>query len=442
MRAWMIGLMLTAGLALGAQTVSEHAPSTPAAPLTLEQCIAAAQGESPIEASATLSLESASHTAEAAKAPYYPSLAFSLGASRWQRRIFLPNGLSFPGKPVPTLVGPTDDYTFALSAAYTLFDGGERKAQLGAARARQKMSGAEAARVRQDLSLTVAQAYFALASAQARRDVAAQSLKRSEDHLALAQARKEAGAVPLADVKRAEADAADARLTLVRADDAVRVSRGRLATAMGLNASTPLDLAPPVDPPKAPEESELARAQATALQNRPAIHAAEQGVEAARRGVDATRSAFAPKVSAAASYGREDASWYPQDKTWLVGVTVSVPLFTGFSRVQNLAKAKVDLSKAETDARQTALAIQEQVWDAYSGLQAAYEAIQTAEALVASARESERLARDRYEVGAGTITDLLDAETALAKAETSQVTAQWEYRAARVQFRWSSGDLP
>jgi outer membrane protein len=109
--------------------------------------------------------------------------------------------------------------------------------------------------------------------------------------------------------------------------------------------------------------------------------------------------------------------------------------------MENLAKAKVDLGKAEADARQASLMVREQIWDAFSSVRASYEAIGAAEALAVAARESERLARERYAVGAGPISDLLDAETALAHAEATQVAAGWDYRSARAQFLWSSGDL-
>jgi outer membrane protein len=433
---WIAACIAVAPVGLWAQE-----PVALPAPLSLEECVRAALSENPAALSAELSAEGAAHAAEAAKAPYYPSLAFNLGGSRWQRRIFLPNGLSFPGQPVPTIVGPTDDWSLSLNAAYTLFDGGERKAHLGAARARQKAGEADAARSRQDVALSVLSAYFSLASAQAQREVAQASLKRSQDHLRLAQARKEAGTVPLLDVKRAESEVAEGRLVVVRADNAVRLGEGRLATAMGIPAGTPLAIAAVADVPTPPQETEMEEARQKALLARPVLQATASGVEAAKGGVQAARSAFSPKVSAAAAYGREDAAWYPQDKTWFVGVTVSVPIFTGFSRMENLAKAKVDLSRAEADARFAALAVQEQVWDAFSAVRAAYESIQAAQALAASATESERLARERYAAGAGILSDLLDAQTALARAEASLVAAEWDYRAARAQFRWSAGDL-
>lgn len=457
----MAGILVLAALAPGATRAQDpQAPLTvsvsaqvaapkasppqvaaPGAAMTLEQCVQTALGESPVALSAKEAVASARETAAVAKAPYWPTLGFTGGYSRWQRRLFLPDGLFPPGQPVPTIVGPTDDYALSLNAGYLLWDSGERKAQLGAAQARQRMGEAGEQGAREGIVLAVHRAFYGYESAREMRAVAQENLARSEDHVRIAKQRKEVGAVPLSDVLRAQVEAADAKLALVRAESAVRTARGQLATSMGLPVETPLDIITGNADSDRPDEATLAPALDRALQKRSEVKEAQEGVEAARRGVDQANSAWGPKVNAVASYGREDAAWWPQDKTWLAGVTVSIPVFTGFSRVHNVSRAKADLAKAESDARQLDLSVRQQVWDAFSALKEAYESVQASEALVATASESHRLAKERYEVGAGTITDLLDAQASLSRAEASVVSARWACRAAWSQYRWSVGEL-
>jgi outer membrane protein len=433
---------LLAALALLAASSSPPlAQAPPDRPLTLEECVGLAMGQSPTERSAQFSVEAATHAAVAAKAPYYPSLGFNLTASRWQRRIFLPYDIFPPTSALPTIVGPTDDYALSLNAAYTLFDGGERKAQVGAAEARRKASQADGGRVSQDLTLSVHRAFFAYAAALDQRDVARKALERSEDHLRLARDRKAAGDAPQVDVARAESDAAEAHLTLIRAEGLVLQTRGRLATSMGLQASTPVDVSVTHEVPPPPGEAQLKDAEERAPKARPTLVAAAQTVEAARQNVSLARSAYSPKIGAAASIGREDAAWYPQDHTWYVGVSMSIPLFAGFAHREGLAKSKAELARSEADAQQLGLSVQEEVWDAYAAVLTARQAIEAAEAQVRSAKEGERLARERYAAGAGTLTSLLDAETSLARAESSRASAQWDYRSELSHFRWSYGDL-
>jgi outer membrane protein len=441
-------LLLTSAASALAQDPGEppagpRAAGPPAAgrALSLDDCVQAALHNSPLALSAAQSLKGAAEAAASAQASYWPSLGFSIGYSRWQRRIFLPYAFFPPSAPLPTIVGPTDDYAFSFASEYTLFDSGARKARLGAARAVETRSVADRDRTMQDLALVVHKGFYAYAAALENRAVARESLKRAEDHVRIAKERKAAGAVPLADVLRAQVNASDARLALVRAEGAVRTARGRLAASMGLPPETPLDVAPGAPDVAKPDPSGLQSALDRAQATRPAIEAADAGVEAARRQVASARSAWGPKVQAMASYGREDVAWYPQDTNWLVGVTVSIPIFTGFSRRHDEARAKAELARAEADRAQVALAVREEAWDDFSAYQEAYESVETSRALVAQARESQRLAKERYEVGAGTITDLLDSENALASAEASLVNARWSYEAARARFQWSTEGL-
>ena len=61
--------------------------------------------------------------------------------------------------------------------------------------------------------------------------------------------------------------------------------------------------------------------------------------------------------------------------------------------------------------------------------------------MVQDAQESMRLAKERYEAGAGTVTDLLDSQTALARALASQVEAGWDYHTANAVFNRSIGKM-
>ena len=57
------------------------------------------------------------------------------------------------------------------------------------------------------------------------------------------------------------------------------------------------------------------------------------------------------------------------------------------------------------------------------------------------AEQSVAFARARYEAGAGTLNDLLDAESALTQAETSLVAAELSYRLATALVERAQGQL-
>jgi outer membrane protein TolC len=65
----------------------------------------------------------------------------------------------------------------------------------------------------------------------------------------------------------------------------------------------------------------------------------------------------------------------------------------------------------------------------------------TADELLQSARQSADVARGRYQAGAGTLLELLTAESALADARAQRIQARLGWQAAMVQLSRDAGLL-
>jgi len=190
-----------------------------------------------------------------------------------------------------------------LRARYVLYDFGERQAQLQIAQAGQGLAEEEALRIRQDIILAVYHGFFGLTSALEAKTVAGQNLERTRDHLRLTRERKEAGAVPKADVLRAQVEVSNAELALVRAENLIRLARGNLNTALGRPVEKPLALTAERQPLLGPEQIDLNQAFRQAARSRPEIKAAGQKVEAARGKMERAQSSFGPRLKAEGGYG-------------------------------------------------------------------------------------------------------------------------------------------
>lgn len=408
-------------------------------PLTLETCVAIALDANPAARAAREGVQAAGEAVGEARAPYYPELSARAAYRRWETHAFLPGGLGPAG--APGAIGPTDDWSAGLEARYLVFDSGARRARLEAAKAREGRAREDERTARQDLALAVHEAYFGFVAAGEHRVVAEDHLVRAEDHLRLARERKDAGAVPRADVLRAQTGVSEARLALVRAEGLVRTARGRLSVVLGLPVATELRVDASPRPISPPAEADLPAALERALGERPELQAALQEARALRGQVAEARSAFGPRVHLAAGYGRRDQAFWPEDDDWSAGASLEVPLFTGFSRGHRVARSRAELARHEARTQGLSLAVEEEVWSAWSRLREAYEAAETAGALVAEAAEGLRLTRERYEAGAGTVTDLLDAQAALARAEAGRTGARWDYQTARARYARATGEL-
>ncbi len=309
------------------------------------------------------------------------------------------------------------------------------------AKARQGLAQEEQARVRQDIILSVYYGFYGLTSALDAKRVAEQNLDRSRDHLRLTSLQKEAGAVPKADVLRAQVEVSNAQLALIRAENLIRLARGNLNLSMGRSVEKPVEVTPSAQPPTRPEQMDLSLSLDQAVQSRPEIKGALKKIEVSQSNIQAARSAYGPRLRAEGSYGWRDSDFLPQDEDWALGITLEWPLFTGFARKHRLARAKADLSKEEAEAERLKLAVRQEVWNAFSRVTEAYQTLETSQILVQDALESHRLSRERYEAGAGTITELLDAQTALARAEATRVESEWDYQIALAQFQRATGRL-
>lgn len=396
--------------------------------LTLESCLDIALDRNPLVQAARYGVAIADADVGAAKAPYYPELSLSMGWNRFQRRAYLPSGLE-ERAPSP-IIGPKTDWLAGVTARYTLLDGGRRAAELRRALAAKKGAKAEEAGMIQDLVFEVAQSFYALAAAKQVNTVAEDNLERARTHLHLAQRRYGTGAAPKADVLRAEVEVAEAELALVRAAGAAQVARGQLSVAMGLPpyADYEIDVVVAHMPEFALSDVEVLIEQA--VERRPDIEVALRQMDAGSAGVAAAKSAWRPRLFAEAGYQFRDEEFLPKDEEWFAGINLNWTIFSGFSRRHGVARAKAELSRQEALHHRAVLQVQQEVWAAYSKALETWSGIQTAETQAADARESLRMMRIRYEVEAATINDLLDAQTALARAETNHAATLWDYRIA------------
>ena len=130
---------------------------------------------------------------------------------------------------------------------------------------------------------------------------------------------------------------------------------------------------------------------------------------------------------------RDGNSVFPFDYTgqpFRANLTVSLPIFTGFSRSLRIAEARAQADDASEFYRAQQLQVRTTVHQRLLATRTAYQASQVQQGSVAAARDQLRLAQDRYRLGSGTSLELADAQTAVARAETDLVNAVYDYHKA------------
>ncbi len=412
--------------------------------LTLDACQRIALDKNPLARAACEGVRIAKETVGVSQAPYYPEVDLHAHYQRWQRHNFLtindPTGLIPPGI-LPSIIGPTNDYDFSIHSRYLLFDWGKRHAHLMTSLAEQGAACQESERVRQEILLNVSVAFYSLFANLGLEHVATTNLERAKKHHQLTTEEHTVGAAPLADVYRAQVEVAEGKQQLVRAESMVRISRTNLKSAMGLPPDIEIEVKEHAVSESSPDEVDLKQAQHRSVQCRPELKIVKQQLCALQHRIKGEESEFGPRFNAIGGYGKRDSDWEPRSDEWRFGVSMELPLFTGFETTHRVRRAKAEFCKAKAEYHRLCINVQQDVWVAYSKMLEAYEMVQTSIAQVKDAKESMRLTEERYKAGSGIISDLLDAQTALARAEATHVDALWSYQSAQTVFIWTQGLL-
>jgi len=111
-------------------------------------------------------------------------------------------------------------------------------------------------------------------------------------------------------------------------------------------------------------------------------------------------------------------------------VTISLPIWDGFSRNLRVSQARAQQQDADESLRARGLQVRADVESRLYTVRAAYEAIGVQTASREAARDQLRLAQDRYRLGSGTSLEVSDAQNAVQRAEGDYVNAVYAYHKA------------
>lgn len=329
-----------------------------------------------------------------------------------------------------------------LSLSYVLYDFGARDAALESAKQILAAANATQDATIQSVFLAAVQAYYQLFATRAAVESAGQAEKSAQESFNAAAARYNVGSGTPADKLQAQTALSQAVLNRIRAEGDFSNAQGQLANSMGLDANQPLAVTPPaLGVPDAQFERNIGQLIEAARRQRPDLAAAEAQVNAAKAGVEAARAAGMPTVSLAANVNRTHSSIADPFSSSALGVSVNFPLFTGYNTTYRIraAEAQIDtrLAQRERLSQQVAL----EVWKAYQGIVTETQAVKSANDLVASAAQSERVALGRYKAGVGSLLDVLTAQSALASARMQNIQAIYNWHIAKATLARSMGRL-
>ncbi len=344
----------------------------------------------------------------------------------------------------------SESWSGTAGVQQTLFAGGAVAAGASAARSSRDAAVYQLDATINQVLVGVRAGYYSVLRAVDTIKVREQALSLLEEELKNARNRYEAGAGAQFDVLRAEVALANGRPPLISARNDLRIAIEELRQLLGYNNRGSTDLT------KVPEfigkltfgdeQFDLVQCLDLARRQRPELQALKAGVDAAQAGVRAARAGYLPTVAATAGWQMLGNGATPHSLTgqssydgWTVGLQSQWAIFDGRATAGRVRSAKSQAEQSRLVLQEQELSIDVEVRRAFASWQQAVELVTASNKVVEQANEALRLSRARFDVGAATQLDVLQAQVALTDAGNNQVQALFAYNVAVAQLRAAIG---
>ena len=443
-------LLFGAGLLIGlvwnttAQNTNTSLPGWITRPLSLADCLNIALSQNATILKAGNDLEASQGVVVQTRAVALPRVQ-----ATGQYKDTDPHAIETISGPGFSLTQPHQNWNSGVQIVQSIYEGGKMVAALKAATATKRQAVAQFQTVRDDTLLVVRLAYYNVLLAAQQITVHEASVNLLQKELEDQQRRYNAGTVPHFNVLRAEVAVANERPALIQARNNYRISKNNLSNLLGYNLpreiweDVPLNLTDSLD--AAPYQVDLPAAIQQALSRRTELVALRKTAELQRLNVVNARAGYKPTVQVFAGY-----NWFNAQFTepveldhdihgWNAGAQLSWDIFDGMLSHGKVVQARAFYDKAKTDVVDTGRQIELEVRTEYSQFIEAREVLDSQQKVQEEADEALREASARADAGTGTQLDVLDAQTSLTQARTTEIQALHDYDTARARLERAIG---
>jgi outer membrane protein, heavy metal efflux system len=318
------------------------------------------------------------------------------------------------------------------SVAYTIEMAHKRQARLAAARSQTAVTRSQVADNERTLTFQVASQFVNAQLAESTLDLAQQDLKSYQNTVDLAQIRYKSGAISEDDYLKIhvqllqfQTDVAEAQLARVQALADLRVLLGYESVPVNYDVAGTFEYAA--------VKLSLEDLQSKALQNRPDLRAAVQGVTGAGDQYRLARANGKPDITPSLGYSESGGES-------VLDIAFSLPLPV-FNRNQGeIARTRVAITQAQELQKAAGDQVMNDVHDAYYGVETNDQIVQLyLGGYLAEAQADRDIAEYSYQRGAASLLDFLDAERSYRATQLAYRQTLAAYLLALEQLRESVG---
>jgi len=392
--------------------------------LTLEEAIRVALANNREILVAKEKIEEAKQRIKEAKAGYFPTIDLSGTYTHLNEA----PSMGIPGYGSVEM-GQADNYLSKLSINQPLYTSGRlsyanKQTDLGYQRAQEDLNN-----VQNNITFQVKKAFYAVLLAQENVEVTEKALDQANRHLDVVEDFFKVGVVSRFDLLRTRVEVANLKPDLIQARNDLRLSQESLANLLSLSsASLELEGELSLEPRRITLEEVIDKA----LKERSDLKSLKLQKEMSEVALKLAGVQNKPTLALVGNYQYQNPSQGKDEwgEEWNLNLVLSIPLFDGWANRARVAQRRSQIKQIDLSLRGLEAGIDLEVKKAFWDLEASEGRIYAQEKNIEQAEEALSIAEVRYQSGAITNLEVLDAQLALTRVRLGYLKALYDHNVA------------
>lgn len=396
-----------------------------AAPLSLQEAVKKAVGNSPEIAKSKASLRESEETLKKQRGLLFPTVNLKASETTKQSPSTV-SGYSVPSSSTSV----TEQYSVLVEATQPLYAGGAISAGLEYYKSGIELQQQTFYSSKQDLVASLVQQYYLLALAEEKLKAANQNVSILKDYLSLTSRYEKIGRSRKTDRLQASVNYSMSLSDVEQITNDRKLAVANLQKLLRDNQVVELSAQFPQSLPVL-DSTDRAKAFEVALKNNPTVRVSQIKLEQVAYSKDIDLSQDMPTLNLVASTGylsTDRPSWFNDNsRTYSISLQLLVPLFSGGSSFAKREIYEQKSAQQNSDLRTTSDDLRNKIDSALNNLSLAKSQIEMSQGSVQEARQALDLVTKDYQQGAATGLDVVNAQRTFYDAQKLLLNSQYSY---------------
>ncbi len=412
----------------------------PQTKLDLETAVNFALSHSPAYLQAEKALESTKAKARQATSIFLPRVKLQ-GQNILKKKVFtIEMPPFFPGdKPKRVKMDFTRKYQFGLNITQPIFSSGQLISTYSIAQLQARAEEENFRQKRLDLIFQVKKAFYSVLLAKKALEIQRESSKLAYTHYMQVKALYDVGSATRFELLQAKVNWENTKPELIKAENNLKLAKLSLKSLIGIDEGFEVE----GELRFVPMEVGISELEKYMLSHSPALLSVKYRREAAAKGIRLAKAQFGPTIALTFDYNFRSDYFNLKASNWedyyTLALVISMPLFSGFSRVEEVRYSTSLYHAAKFGERALRDNLLLRLRSAYKKAREAQASYMSARDTVQEAREGVRLAEVSYRESLVTSLQVEQARLSLKMAEMNMYNALYRYYVSLAEIESITG---